>query len=329
VIISRTPLRISFCGGGSDLPSYYRHEFGAVVTSAINKYIYIAVNPKFDHKIRASYSKTEIVDCVDDLNHELIREALRFSQIKGGIEITSISDIPSNGSGLGSSSTYTVGLLNALYSYKGIFAGAERLAYEACQIEIERCKKPIGKQDQYIAAYGGLQYIRFNHDESVHVDPIICTQETRRVLADSLLLLYTGIGHNSGDILKEQNHNLDNRTDTRPRLKSMVELAEQTRQALQANDLRSFGEALHIGWINKRQLAKCISNPEIDDWYQRGRNAGALGGKLLGAGGGGFLLLFAPPDRHEAIRMALPELRAIPFRFEQQGSKIIYVEENG
>ncbi len=311
------------------MPSYYRQEFGAVVSSAINKYIYIAVNPKFDHKIRASYSKTEIVDCVDDLNHELIREGLRFLQIKGGIEITSISDIPSNGSGLGSSSTYTVGLLNALYSYKGIFAGAERLADEACQIEIDRCHKPIGKQDQYIAAYGGMQFIRFNDDESVHVDPIICSLETRRTLSDSLLLLYTGIGHNSSDILKEQNHNLETKKYTRPRMKSMVELAEQTRQALQANDLRSFGEALHVGWMHKRQLAKSISNPLIDEWYERSRKVGALGGKLLGAGGGGFLLLFAPPDRHEAIRLALPELRAIPFRFEQQGSKIIYVEENG
>jgi D-glycero-alpha-D-manno-heptose-7-phosphate kinase len=329
MIISRTPLRISFCGGGSDLPSYYRQEFGAVVSSAINKYIYIAVNPKFDQKIRASYSKTEIVDSVDELNHELIREALRLLHIEGGIEITSISDIPSNGSGLGSSSTYTVGLLNALYSYKGMFAGAERLAHEACQIEIDQCHKPIGKQDQYIAAYGGIQFIRFNDDESVHVDPIICSQETRRTLADSLLLLYTGLGHNSGDILKEQNHNLENKKDTRLRLRNMVELAEQTRKALQANDLQSFGEALHVGWINKRQLASSISNPLIDEWYQRARKAGALGGKLLGAGGGGFLLLFAAPDRHEAIRQALPELRAITFRFEQQGSKIIYVEENG
>ncbi len=329
MIISRTPLRISFCGGGSDLPSYYRQEFGAVVSSAINQYIYIAVNPKFDQKIRASYSKTEIVDSVDELNHELIREALRLLQIKGGIEITSISDIPSNGSGLGSSSSYTVGLLNALYSYKGIFAGSERLANEACLIEIDQCDKPIGKQDQYIAAYGGLQFIRFNHDESVHVDPIICRQETRRALADSLLLLYTGIGHNSNDILKEQNHNLANKPGTRPLLRSMVELAEQTRKALQANDLQSFGEVLHVSWEYKRQLASGISNPQINEWYERARKAGALGGKLLGAGGGGFLLVFAPPERHAAIRGALPELRAIPFRFEQQGSKIIYVEENG
>ena len=326
MIISRTPLRISFCGGGSDLPAYYRQEYGAVVSTAINKYIYITVNPKFDHKIRASYSTTEIVDTVDELKHELIREALHLLQIKGGIEITSISDIPSTGSGLGSSSSFTVGLLNALYSYKGIFVGADRLAHEACQVEIEHCKKPIGKQDQYIAAYGGIQFIRLNDDDSVYVDPIICSQGTRQVLANSLLLLYTGIGHDAGDILMEQNHNLINKTETRLILRSMVELAEQTREALQTNDLQSFGEALHASWTYKRQLAGSISNSLIDEWYERSRKAGAIGGKILGAGGGGFLLLFSPPERHEAIREALPELRAIPFRLEQQGSKIIYVE---
>ena len=182
MIITRTPLRISFAGGGSDLPAFYEQEPGAVVSTAIDKYIYITVNPKFDHKIRASYSITEIVDTVDNLQHELIREAMHTLSLREGIEITSISDIPSSGTGLGSSSSYTVGLLNALYAYKGHMAGAERLAAEASHIEIDRCRKPIGKQDQYIAAYGGLNYIRFNPDGSVFTDPVICSAATRQKL---------------------------------------------------------------------------------------------------------------------------------------------------
>jgi D-glycero-alpha-D-manno-heptose-7-phosphate kinase len=191
VIISRTPLRISFVGGGSDLPAFYHYASGAVVASAVNKYIYITVNKKFDHKVRASYSVTEIVDCVDELKHELIREALKLVDLDGGIEITSISDIPSQGTGLGSSSTYTVGLLNALHAYKGHHAEPERLAREACEIEITRCGKPIGKQDQYIAAYGSTQYIQFNPDESVFVDPVICTPGVKKKFQANLLLLYT------------------------------------------------------------------------------------------------------------------------------------------
>src|ERR1051325_3366108 len=201
MIISRTPLRISFMGGGSDLPAYYREEPGAVVSTAIDKYIYINVNTKFDQRVRASYSVTEMVDTVDELQHELIREALKLVGVEKGIEITSISDIPSRGTGMGSSSTYTVGLLNALHAYTGRHAGAERLANEACWIEIEKCGKPIGKQDQYIAAYGGLQYTRFNPDGSVFVDPIICRPETRRTLESSLLLLYTGLTRSANDVL--------------------------------------------------------------------------------------------------------------------------------
>ena len=204
MIITRTPLRISFVGGGSDLPAFYDQEQGAVVNTAIDKYIYITVNPKFDHKIRASYSVTEIVDGVDQLQHELIRESLELLGIQQGIEITSISDIPSSGTGLGSSSTYTVGLLNALYAYCGHMAGAERLAREACYIELDRCDKPIGKQDQYIAAYGGLKYTRFNPDGTVFTDPIICSADTLHQLQKSLLLLYTGMTRKTDNILGRQ-----------------------------------------------------------------------------------------------------------------------------
>jgi len=328
MIVSRTPLRISFAGGGSDLPAFYRHEPGGVVSTAIDKYIYITVNKKFDHKIRASYSVTEIVDRVDELKHELIREALRLVGLNGGIEITSISDIPSQGTGLGSSSTYTVGLLKALYAYKGQHVGAERLAREACQIEIEICGKPIGKQDQYIAAYGGLQHIRFKPDESVFVDPVICSPETKRELQRRLLFLYTGLTRSADDILAEQTRNIESDEGRRQALQTMVKLAQELRDALAANDLGSFGEILHCGWLEKKTLASGISNSRIDEWYERARQCGAIGGKITGAGGGGFLLLYALPERHEEILQALPELRPVPFGFEPQGSKIIYVEEN-
>lgn len=329
MIITKTPLRISFTGGGSDLPAFYEHQQGAVVSTAIDKYIYITVNPKFDHKIRASYSVTEIVDGVNELKHELIREALCLLGLKQGVEITSISDIPSEGTGLGSSSSYTVGLLNALYAYRGHMAGAERLAREACFIEMERCGKPIGKQDQYIAAYGGLQYIRFNPDGSVYTDPIICAPETRQQLQDSLLMLYTGLTRKADDILSEQSKNTRSEEDKRATLSRMVNQAEQLKEALSHNDVNAFGEILHAGWLEKRKLASGISNPKIDEWYERARSAGAIGGKILGAGGGGFLLLYAPPYRHEAICRALSELRPIKFHFSPQGSRVIYVEENG
>lgn len=329
MIISRTPLRISFAGGGSDLPAFYERELGAVVSTAINKYIYITVNPKFDRKIRASYSRTEIVDSREELQHELIREALDLTGIDGAIEITSISDIPSQGTGLGSSSTYTVGLLNALYAHLGHLAGAERLAREAVHIEIDRCGHPIGKQDQYIAAYGGLKYIRFNPDGSVFTDPIICRPETRQQLQKRLLLLYTGLTRRTSDILSQQSHNTTNDESKRDRLRRMVALAEQLYQALNDNDLDGFGETLHAGWQEKRGLSEGITRPTIDSWYKKARTHGAIGGKILGAGGGGFLLLYAPVERHQDICRALPELRPISFGFEPQGSKLIYVEENG
>jgi D-glycero-alpha-D-manno-heptose-7-phosphate kinase len=329
MIITRTPLRISFAGGGSDLPAYYEQAPGAVVSTAIDKYIYITVNPKFDHMIRASYSVTEIVDSVAELKHELIREALYLLGIKEGIEITSISDIPSQGTGLGSSSSYTVGLLNALYAFTGHMAGAERLADEACHIELDRCRKPIGKQDQYIAAYGGLRYTRFNPDGTVFSDPILCSPDTRKRLQNRLLMLYTGLTRSADNILTEQTQKTRSDGDKRASLQRMVGLADQLCEALSRDDIDAFGEILHAGWLEKRKLATNISNGRIDDWYERARANGAIGGKLLGAGGGGFLLLYADPARHTDICRALPELRFEPFHFCPQGSKVIYVEENG
>ncbi len=328
MIISRTPLRISFMGGGSDLPAFYEHEPGSVISTAINKYIYITVNKKFDRQIRASYSITEIVDHLGELKHELIRESMRLTGVEEGIEITSISDIPSAGTGIGSSSSYTVGLLNALYAYQGVYAGAERLANDACKIEIEICRKPIGKQDQYIAAYGGLQCIRFNPDGGVWVDPIVCKPETKTEIQRRLLLFYTGITRSADTILEDQKQSTLNNPQVRGTLRNMSQMAQAMRGMLCANGLDNFGELLHEGWMLKKTVAAGISNSRVDEWYELAKKYGAVGGKLLGAGGGGFLLLYAHPDNHAAIISALAELRHVPFRFEPQGSRIIYIEEN-
>jgi D-glycero-alpha-D-manno-heptose-7-phosphate kinase len=329
LIISRTPLRVSFAGGGSDLRAFYAHDTGAVLSTAIDKYIYITVNRKFDDSIRASYSRTEIVRTVDDVQHELIRESLKQVRIDGGIEVTSISDIPSEGTGLGSSSTYTVGLLNALHAHTGRSAGAERLAREACEIEIVRCAKPIGKQDQYIAAYGGLQFIQFNADESVFVDPVVCDPQTKRTLHERLLMFYTGLTRSADSILEEQRQNIQTDDQRREALRSMTSLAHELRECLVHGRMDSFGDAMHQAWLLKTRLASGITSSTIDQWYERARANGAIGGKILGAGGGGFLLLYAPRERHDDIRRALSELRNIPFNLEPQGSKIIYVEEGG
>jgi D-glycero-alpha-D-manno-heptose-7-phosphate kinase len=326
VIISRTPLRISFLGGGSDLPAFYHDEAGAVIGTAIDKYIYITVNRKFDHKIRASYSVTEMVDSIDELKHELIREAMRLVGIDGGIEITSISDIPSQGTGLGSSSSYTVGLLNALYAYKGKLVGAERLANEACRIEIDICGKPIGKQDQYLAAYGGFKYVQFFPDEHVEVMPVLCNHKLTRQIETNLLLLYTGMTRSADTILAQQSHNTRNGNNARQSLRRMVKMAETLRSDLGEGKTECFGHYLHEGWMEKRSLAEGVSNPQLDQWYNTALEHGARGGKILGAGGGGFLLVDAAPEHHGAIIAALPELMPVPFQFEPQGSRIIYVE---
>jgi len=326
MIISRTPLRISFVGGGTDLAAFYQHEAGAVVSTAINKYVYITVNKKFDRKIRASYSVTEIVDSIDELKHELIRESLRLVGLDGGIEVTSISDIPSAGTGLGSSSSYTVGLLKALYAFRAQYVNAERLAQEACRIEIDICGKPIGKQDQYIAAYGGMRYLQFNPDHTVLLDPVICTRETKQKLQERLLLFYTGITRSSDDILSEQKRNTEENESLRQILSAMAHLARELHVTLAIGDLDRFGEILHEGWLAKKQLATTITNPMIDQWYERARAHGAIGGKITGAGGGGFLMFYAPVERHGDIIRALSDLRPIPFRFEPQGSRIICAE---
>ncbi len=324
MIISRTPLRMSFVGGGSDLPVYYRRFGGAVVSTAINQFVYITVNPKFDDRIRVSYSRTEEARSVDRIKHPLVREALRLLGIAGGVEITSVADIPGKGSGLGSSSSFTVGLLHALHAYAERHAGAEQLAREACQIEIERCGEPIGKQDQYAAAFGGLNFIEFDSNDAVRVEPIICRRETIHELQEHILVFYTGITRSASAILKKQQAVLSSQRKMQNVTRRMVELAHTLRTELQQNRAASFGEIIHEGWMLKRSLGENISSAAIDDWYAQARKAGAVGGKLLGAGTGGFLMFYAPPERHDAISAAL-KLRRMVFRFEPQGSRIIFV----
>jgi len=325
MIISRTPLRMSFVGGGSDLPSFYRKHGGAVVSTAINKFVYITLNEKFDHRVRVSYSRTEEADSVAEIQHPLVRESMRLLEVQGGIEITSIADIPSKGSGLGSSSAFTVGLLNALHAYAGRYASAEQLAKEACAIEIERCGEPIGKQDQYAAAFGGFNFIEFNADDSVSVEPILCKRETLLQLQENIIVFYTGISRSASAILKNQQEAVASSDAKQGTLQRMTQLARDLRAELQKNNLAAFGEIIHEGWELKRSVTGEISSEGIDAWYAAARNAGAIGGKLLGAGSGGFLMFYAPREKHEAIASALKDLRQIPIRFEPQGSRIIFV----
>lgn len=324
MIISKTPLRISFVGGGSDLPSFCERSEGAVVTATINKHIYIAVNKKFDKHIRISYSKTENVEDVSLIEHPIVREVLKKLNIDG-IEITSIADIPSEGSGLGSSSAFTVGLLHALHTYRQEFVSAQDLASEACEIEIDILKEPIGRQDQYGTALGGLKFLCFYPDGRVSVDPISCLDQTKDAIERNMLLLYTGITRSASKILEKQRANMKSDQHKLEIMKKMVQLSHVLYVDLKKDRIDNFGEILHANWMYKKEMAVGISNPEIDRWYQIALKHGASGGKILGAGGGGFLLLYAPQAKHASILQALPNLRPIDFQFEDQGSQIIFI----
>ncbi|RJO70194.1 MAG: GHMP kinase [Myxococcales bacterium] len=320
MIISRTPFRFSFAGGGTDLNSYYRLGYGQVTSTAIDKYMYITVNRRFDSTLRVSYSKTEIVERADQVAHPIVRAALAKLGIESGVEIVSVADIPA-GTGLGSSSSFTVGLLHAFHAYKGEFVSAERLAAEACEIEIDELREPIGKQDQYIAAFGGLRSIRFNADETVDVEAVICARDTKLTLNRWLMAFYTGATRRAADIL--QTHRA--RTEVnRPRLDRMRALADESARALAVGDLFRLGDVLHEGWMLKRGVTDDTTTDAIDRAYEAARAAGALGGKIAGAGGGGFLFLLVEPDKQPAVKKALA-LREVSFGLESQGSTIVYV----
>jgi len=324
MIITQAPYRISFAGGGTDLPAFCREEPGAVISTAIERHMYVTVSARFEKTIRVAYSTTEIVESLSELKHALVREALRATGIDRSLEITTIGDVPA-GTGMGSSSALTVGLLTALYAYQGRLAGPEELARLACEIEIDRVGSPIGRQDQYISAYGGLQYLRFNPDQSVDVEPVPCSGESLRALEQRLLLVYTGSTRNANDILKQQSNATSSKLDV---LRRMRDLAGEMRDALTNSarpDLDHFADLLHEGWELKRSVVSSISNGAVDQWYRQAREAGARGGKLLGAGGGGFLLLMAEPERHEAIREALGRPQELPVRFDPRGARVIFI----
>lgn len=321
MIIVQTPLRISFFGGGTDFPSFFMEEGGCVLSSAIDKYIYVTVKERFDSKLRIGYTQTEMVDSIDEIQHELIREALQLTGISSSLEITTMGDIPSEGSGLGSSSTVTVGALHALYTYLGEIVSAERLAREACSIEIDKLKKPIGIQDQYIAAYGNLRLFNFLPDGQVKVEKVSLDTEARRALNDRFLLFFTGVSRRADKILNEQQKNIKDRLTILREIKQMVYEAQTM---LSRNDFDAFGSLMHESWKLKKALAGKISNGEIDDLYELARRAGAIGGKITGAGGGGFLLLYVPYERQFAVRNALCDLQELPFRLEPDGTKVIF-----
>jgi D-glycero-alpha-D-manno-heptose-7-phosphate kinase len=322
MIISRTPFRISLCGGGSDLPAFYQKHGGCVLSTTINKYMYISVHASFQRKETIlKYSKTEIVDSLDDIKHSYFKVILQQLQIFG-VEIISTADIPA-GTGLGSSSSFTVGLLHSLYGYKRRLVSKEFLADEACKIELDILKHPIGKQDQYAASYGGLNFYTFQKDGCVFVDPVLIAQQSLEKLQQNLMLFYIQGTHDASLILEEQGRNIV-KGDGEEGQKKLCDLTYKLRECISDDNIDMVGEILHASWLIKRSLATGISNNHIDHLYQLAIDNGAIGGKLLGAGGGGFLLFYVPESRQKQVRSAL----AVPqqqFAFDKQGSTIIYV----
>jgi len=320
MIITQTPLRISFAGGGTDFPDFYEQYGGSVVSSAIDKFVYCVVKERFDDKIYVNWSKKEIVDSVDQIEHELVREAMRKVGVKQAVEISFLSDIPAEGSGLGSSSSVTVGVLNALYHFVGGTPTAEQLAREACEIEIRILGKPIGVQDQYIAAYGGLRQFKFGPGQNIQGEPLSVSRHALEDLDIMLMSFFTGQTRKAAGILSEQKANIAGKI---PILQQMTAQAGQVRALLETGDVEAFGRLLHEAWTAKRKLASGISNNATDQLYDRAIQAGALGGKISGAGGGGFFLLCVPSDKRQSVRHALRDLREMPFRLERTGTKVI------
>jgi D-glycero-alpha-D-manno-heptose-7-phosphate kinase len=321
LIVVQTPLRISFFGGGTDFSSFFMEEGGCVLTSAIDKYIFVTIKERFDAKLRIGYTQTEIVDNLDQLHHELIREALRLTGIECGVEITTMGDIPSEGSGLGSSSTVTVGALHAMYAYKREIVSAERLAREACAIEIEALQKPIGIQDQYIAAYGGLRFFVFTPNGEVTTERVNIAPEAQRVLNDNFLLFFTGVSRSASSILQQQKSNIKDRLNE---LREIKEIAYQARNDIEKGNFDAIGDLMNQSWALKKRLAGTVSNGQINEIYEVARRAGAIGGKITGAGGGGFLLLYVPYEQQNKVRTALRGLQELPFRLEADGTKVIF-----
>lgn len=322
MILAKAPFRVSFAGGGSDLPEFYRRHTGVVVSTTIDKSMYIAIHPYFHEKIRIKYSRTEDVSSTAEIQHPLVRECLRMMNIECGMEIASFADVPA-GTGMGSSSAFTVALLHALHALAGRKPAAQELAATACHIEIDRALEPIGKQDQYATAFGGLNCIRFHPDERVDVTPIACRPETGKELQQRLMLFYTGGERMASSILQEQGRTMA-QPDKFAAVVEMTRLAEELCVALERNQVDSVGEFLHAGWMLKSKLVGGITNDAIDAHYRAAREAGAEGGKLLGAGSGGFLLLYCRPQKQPQVREALAHLQEMPFAMSAEGSQVIH-----
>jgi D-glycero-alpha-D-manno-heptose-7-phosphate kinase len=324
MLVTRTPVRVSFCGGGTDLAAFYRtNQSGGLVTSvALQAHIYVAVNQRFDDSIRISYSKTETVNNIEEIQHELVREAMRMADVTGGVEITTIADIPGKGTGLGSSSAVTVGLLHALHAYAGRTVGPEQLAQEACEIEIDILGQTIGKQDQYAAAFGGLNQIFFNSDETVTVTSLPRLDATS--VADNFCLVWTGLTRKATPILEKQSRDTAAKMDE---LLSMRTQAEDVTELLETGNWQAVGSMLDDAWNLKRSLTEGITNSEIDALYDKLIGLGCSGGKLLGAGGGGFILVQTPPGVQDKIRNKLPN-KMIPLVADMEGS-ILLLDDRG
>lgn len=322
MIITKTPFRVSFCGGGSDMADFYKQYGGCVLSTTINRYMYLTIHPYFDEEQTAlRFSKIEIVDDISKIQHSIFRQVLNDMNVSG-VEISSTADVPS-GTGLGSSSAFTVGLLHTLYCYKGKYVSKEDIAAEACRVEIEKLGNPIGKQDQYAAACGGLNFIEFNRDDTVTVSPIIMDVETKGALQDNLVMFYTGLKHDANVILAEQKKNISSDDKTK-NLIQMCGLARDMKSALENNELADFGHILNEGWVRKRELASGVSNPLIDELYDCAMKNGATGGKLLGAGGGGFLLFYCEKYKQKRLEEALG-LKRFQFQFEHDGTSVVHI----
>lgn len=324
MIIARSPLRITLGGGGTDLPSYYRENEGFLIAAAIDKYVYVTVMRPFSPGIYLKYSQLEHVEQVHDVHHPIIREAIRMLEFKTPqVEITTLADIPA-GTGLGSSGSFTTALLKALYAHRKRLLHPGELAELACHIEIDRLGEPIGKQDQYIAAYGGLTCFSFHKDDTVEAKPLAVSMDTLFDLEDNLLLFFTGFSRSAGSILKDQNSRSQrNDGDMLRNLNYVKDLGHRSKEALETGDARKFGELMHEHWEHKKRRSGGMSNPEIDEWYELAKRSGAVGGKLVGAGGGGFLMFYASDRnklRHAMAKAGLDEVR---FRFDFEGTKVV------
>ena len=323
MIISRTPLRVSFCGGGTDIDDYSKSSKngGKVISIAIDRHVYVTINPRFDNRIRVSYSSLEIVDSVDEIRHDLVRESMKLTGVESGIEITTIADIPGKGTGLGSSSTVTVGLLNALHHFRGRSVDRYQLADEACKIEIELLNQPIGRQDQYAAAFGGLNSINFGKN-GVTVSPLNISNGLVSQLEDEFSLVYTGITRKASSVLSEKPIDIEEKIK---RLNVIREQAEIAEKFLKTGDLSNLGLLLNEAWINKRAISKSVSNTKIDSLYAKILEIGAYGAKLVGAGGGGFFLVHGPPDFRNSLEKYLDEKnKIIPIKIDNNGTSIIH-----